>query len=417
MRFVHTSDLHLGYNQFGLDARLEDFSRAFEHIVGRTIELSADALVIAGDLFNKREMSAKPFLSAVELLEPLREADIPVIAVEGNHDKALRSDAMSWMEWLSQRGFLRLLRPVFQDGSLGLPEWDESRRAGARTEVCGVEFCGLGYLGARTEAALEQLPAQLGRAVSPRVLILHAGLGNHGPDIGRISAKAFEPLRDAVDYVALGHVHGRYESDGWAFNPGAPENWDLGECAYEKGYYIVSLDGNGRTMEYERSQRRPAVVLRVDVTGAESPQAAADKVMSDTQGAAPEEGALCRLVVGGDTSFSPSDVDTAALAEAITERDGWLYVEMDNRINQGAFALQDGLLAGSRREIEREVLAGLVERDGVLGAFGERAVAALFELKELATARGDAAAMAELALKLADMEREKEREADPEPGD
>ena len=309
---------------------------------------------------------------------------------------------MSWMEWLCQRGFITLLRPSYQDGALALPEWDRETRTGARITLAGVEFCGLGYLGARTEPALAQLPGLLTDHPTTRVLILHAGVGNEGPDIGRIPSSAVEALKESVDYLALGHVHHRYERDGWAFNPGAPENWDLGECDQEKGFYVVTVESGRCSVTYEGSRRRPAVLLRVDVSGTDTAEQASERVLRETSDRSPGSKALCRLIVKGDTTYAPSDVDLSAIREAMTERDDWLYIEPDNQINQGALILEGGLLSGSRQQIEREVLARMVERDGTLGRLRERALDAVFELKELALNNGDAQRMAELALSLAD---------------
>ncbi len=49
--FVHAADLHLGYSQYGLEARRQDFDNAFKEVVDRTIELKPDFMIIAGDLF------------------------------------------------------------------------------------------------------------------------------------------------------------------------------------------------------------------------------------------------------------------------------------------------------------------------------------------------------------------------------
>ncbi len=51
-RILHTADTHLGYRQYGLEERREDFSRAFQQIIEIAISEKADALVHAGDLFD-----------------------------------------------------------------------------------------------------------------------------------------------------------------------------------------------------------------------------------------------------------------------------------------------------------------------------------------------------------------------------
>ena len=55
--FVHAADLHLGYAQYGLEARRQDFDNAFKEVVDKTIELKPDFMIIAGDLFHQARPS------------------------------------------------------------------------------------------------------------------------------------------------------------------------------------------------------------------------------------------------------------------------------------------------------------------------------------------------------------------------
>ena len=52
------ADTHLGYEQYGLKERFNDFARAFLAVVDAAIERHADCFLIAGDLFNKRAIDA-----------------------------------------------------------------------------------------------------------------------------------------------------------------------------------------------------------------------------------------------------------------------------------------------------------------------------------------------------------------------
>jgi DNA repair exonuclease SbcCD nuclease subunit len=47
--FVHVADLHLGYVQYNLETRREDFDKAFREVVDKTIELKPNFMLIAGD--------------------------------------------------------------------------------------------------------------------------------------------------------------------------------------------------------------------------------------------------------------------------------------------------------------------------------------------------------------------------------
>ena len=86
--FVHASDLHLGYTQYGLEARRQDFDNAFAEIVDKTIELKPDFIIIAGDLFHQARPSNVTLEKAIKSFKRLRDAGIPVLTVDGSHDSA-----------------------------------------------------------------------------------------------------------------------------------------------------------------------------------------------------------------------------------------------------------------------------------------------------------------------------------------
>ncbi len=114
--FVHTADNHLGYEQYGVKERFNDFTRAFWGIVDDAIARKADLFVIAGDLFNKRAIDARTLMHAQQGLERLRDAGIPAVAIEGNHDRSYYRDGVSWLEFLCWQKLLILLNPYFQRG-------------------------------------------------------------------------------------------------------------------------------------------------------------------------------------------------------------------------------------------------------------------------------------------------------------
>src|SRR5690348_6799778 len=90
--FIHLADTHLGYEQYGVRERFNDFSRAFWEIMDEAANRPVDFVVIAGDLFNKRAIDALTLIHAVEGLKKLKEKGIPVIAIEGNHDRSYYRD-------------------------------------------------------------------------------------------------------------------------------------------------------------------------------------------------------------------------------------------------------------------------------------------------------------------------------------
>ncbi|MGH2447410.1 MAG: DNA repair exonuclease, partial [Chloroflexota bacterium] len=86
MRFIHAADIHLGYQQYNLPERYRDFSEAYLGMVEHAVAGRVDFVLIAGDLFHQANTDARTLSVAISGLERLRRADIPVVAIEGNHD-------------------------------------------------------------------------------------------------------------------------------------------------------------------------------------------------------------------------------------------------------------------------------------------------------------------------------------------
>src|SRR5579863_7136015 len=108
--FIHVADTHLGNEQYGKRERFNDFSQAFWDIMDEAAQYPVDFVVIAGDLFNKRAIDAMTLIHAIEGLKKLRDKGIPVIAIEGNHDRSYYRDGTSWLQFLCHQGYLKLDR-------------------------------------------------------------------------------------------------------------------------------------------------------------------------------------------------------------------------------------------------------------------------------------------------------------------
>src|SRR5690348_1898289 len=132
--FIHVADTHLGYEQYGVRERFNDFSQAFWDIVDDTIRRNVDFMVIAGDLFNKRAIDAQTLIHAIEGLKKLKDRGIPVIAIEGNHDRSYYRDGISWLQFLCYQGYLILLAPLMEDGAPRLDRWQPDTMKGRSEE-------------------------------------------------------------------------------------------------------------------------------------------------------------------------------------------------------------------------------------------------------------------------------------------
>src|SRR5262245_56441419 len=126
MKIVHAADIHLGRRR--LDGRLpdSDFADAFAFVAGKAVEEEADVFLLAGDLFDRAQVEPPHLRQAEEVLEKLKEAEIPVIAIEGNHDKAfIHSEAPTWLQYLAEHELLTLLRTRFDTSGPLLTAWQD----------------------------------------------------------------------------------------------------------------------------------------------------------------------------------------------------------------------------------------------------------------------------------------------------
>jgi len=85
-RVIHTGDTHIGYQQYHSPERRQDFLDAFEQVIDDAIEMEVAALVHAGDLFHDRRPELPDLLGTLNALRRLADADIPFLAVVGNHE-------------------------------------------------------------------------------------------------------------------------------------------------------------------------------------------------------------------------------------------------------------------------------------------------------------------------------------------
>ena len=90
MKFIHTSDWHIG-RQFHNVSLLEDQQHVLNQIIDYIKQESVDALVIAGDIYDR----SVPPATAVELLDEVlnkicSQMGVPVVLIPGNHDSAER---------------------------------------------------------------------------------------------------------------------------------------------------------------------------------------------------------------------------------------------------------------------------------------------------------------------------------------
>ena len=250
MRFIHTSDWHLG-RQFHNVSLLEDQRHVLSQLIALITEHQVDAVVIAGDVYDR----SVPPAAAVQLLDEVlhkicNELNTPVIMIPGNHDGAERLGFAS--RHLTQAGLhiisdLKQMTTPVTIGSVcfyGIPYNDpETVRHSFDTDVAGYD---------EAHAFLVNEIHQVKSADKRNVLISHCYLaGGEASEserplsIGGAEQVSVESVQ-GFDYVALGHLHSPQSrgSDRIRYS-GSLLKYSFSEVTQKKGVTLVELADDG----------------------------------------------------------------------------------------------------------------------------------------------------------------------------
>jgi exonuclease SbcD len=272
VRILHTSDWHLGRSFHRVDL-LSAQAAQFDHLVEVVRSEQVDVVVVAGDVYDR----ALPAVDAVALLDEallrLTDAGAAVVVSSGNHDSPRRLGFGSRL--LAKAGLhvrtdpARVGEPVLMPDRHGevafypLPYLEPALAA----EALGAERSQAGVL----TAAMAAVRADLARRPGTRsVVSAHAFVtGGAGCDserelavggIGQVGMGTF----DGVDYVALGHLHGRQQLAPTVRYSGSPLAFSFSEADQRKGSWLVNLgpDGVDGVESVEAPVPRPLARLR-----------------------------------------------------------------------------------------------------------------------------------------------------------
>ncbi|MCD4687999.1 MAG: exonuclease SbcCD subunit D [Desulfuromonadaceae bacterium] len=377
VRFIHTGDIHLGKtyrHSSGEQRRYNDFFRTLAAIVADALAEQVDFVLIAGDLFHTGQILPQTFARTIEILQPLKDVGIPCIAVEGNHDWIHRRDSISWMEALSQMGYLRLLRPSrAEDGGYYFAPFDKEQGAGGLLLIGDLHIYGLGYIGAQAGTHVSRICEAV--TTDHNLLLFHVGIWSFSPvEIGNMKPEEALPLADRFGYLALGHGHKPYivktpEGRPYGFNPGSPERVNFGEQRYDKGYYLVTSEGGCFQHQFRPTDPRPMQAVVIDLDGATDADQALETFRerlvatlgSFSESPNEDRQPLIDLKLTGKVAFHPFELGRERLRAVLDEVCQPLHVEIRNQLSLVSRGTVGEGVGKSLADIEREVLQDLVE--------------------------------------------------------
>ncbi|MBX3282529.1 MAG: exonuclease SbcCD subunit D [Acidobacteria bacterium] len=376
MKFLHIADVHLGCTRYQLQESPRDFFDAWIDVLRRyAIGEKVDFVVMAGDFFHKRIVPPETMNYAVRGLAEVRDAGIPVITIEGNHDQKYTDSEYSWLRSLSSWGFVKLLEPTFTDGIPSYEPWDEDARRGGYIDVGRARIFGSQWFGAQGNQMIPLLTdaiAKSRREGAFHILLLHTDVEGHQVHpIPALSVDELMRLRSVVEYVGLGHTHMRYEIDNWAFNPGSIEVTNIAEYREDRGVFIVDVDEENKvsarhTAEYNF---RPFQQLSFSVDGIDDPKTLTEALLEMVRREArPAEldkpKPIIEVALRGRLGFPNSQLEVRKIRDLTLELTGALHVRLKNHTVPVEFLeTEPAQTDESRHRIERRVVESLVLRD------------------------------------------------------
>ena len=410
-KFLHIADVHLGIRRYRSEERAQDFFYAWRDCIERyALAEQVSFVLIAGDFFDARKIEPRAMNQAMFCLTRLRDAGIPVVVIEGNHDSHEVGTKFSWLRSLSQWGYVKLLEPVYEDGSVRLEAWDEAQNKGSFIDIGEVRIFGSLWYGSTVTQSLTALVDLLRDHHDParfNVMMLHTDVEGHvnHPSPPLPIAKLSE-LKDYVDYLALGHTHKNFVIDGWAYNPGSLEACSVDEYANERGAYVVEIEGKQHTARLVQSYRqRPVIRVGFDVNGQSTPEEFHEALFAQlrqelTPHEAGDETALppvIELALRGQLGFKNSLLELNRLRDEIKKEFKPLLVMVRNQTVPVEYAVAAGLSESiSRGERERRVIEDLISRDARFRERSTDLASLILEAKRMALCDENPARITEL---------------------
>lgn len=396
MKFLHISDVHLGCTRYQLEESPKDFYLAWVDVLQKyAVEEKVDFVIMAGDFFHKRNVPPETMNHAFAGLSLLKDAGIPVLTIEGNHDQKHNDTEYSWLRSLENWHLLHILEPRNVEGKFVYDAWDydsEHYIRGGFIDIGKARIFGSAWYGASANWAIPMLTEAIKdnqRTGAFNILLLHTDVEGHQTHpIPALSIANLKELKSVTNYVALGHTHKCYEIDNWAFNPGSLEITSIDEYRETRGAWLVEIGNDNEVIaQHVRDYtQRPFQRIGFDVTGIADPKAVTDGVLAKVKGEARSASdysnmnisdqseirnpnsqivsPIIEITLRGHLGFPNSLLEQSKMREEAQAMTNALHVRIKNHTAPVEYAVAADLEEdASREKLERRVIEDLIIRD------------------------------------------------------
>lgn len=376
MKFLHISDVHLGCTRYQLNESPRDFFDAWIDVIQKyAIGEKVDFVVMGGDFFHKRNVPPETMNYAFAGLSLLKNAGIPVVTIEGNHDQKHNDSEYSWLRSLANWNLLHLLESTNTEGKMTYLPWSDEDARGGFIDIGRARIFGSDWYGASANWAIPMLIdaiKQNRREGAFHILLLHTDVEGHQTHpIPALSLANLKELKSAVDYVGLGHTHKHYEIDNWAFNPGSLEVTNIDEYRETRGAFVVEVDDENQiTATHVRDYtQRPFQRISFDVGSCvdakDVTKCVLEKIKNETRVAEGDKPApIVEVILRGHLGFPNSLLEQKEIREEAQKITGALHIRIKNHSVPVEYAVAADLQEDvSRETLERRVVEDLIIRD------------------------------------------------------
>ncbi|MCC8140768.1 MAG: metallophosphoesterase [Lachnospiraceae bacterium] len=250
MKIIHCADLHLdsrmetGLSKEKAKERRLELLRTFTQMIERGAAEGVDAVLLCGDLFDARTISAR---ARNCVLDAVREhPKMRFYYLQGNHD---------------QNSFLSDLAEKPENLKTFGPDWTSYE------EQDGVTITGAEITEGTADALAERLILDAERI---NIVMLHGQVTEYGAKRQQEGFSLRKLKNRNIDYLALGHIHSyrreRLDERGlWCYS-GCLEGRGFDECG-EKGYVLLEVKDGRLSSEFVPFACRRFQEVCVDVSG------------------------------------------------------------------------------------------------------------------------------------------------------
>jgi len=312
------------------------------------IEKNPDFVIFTGDLFEHYNPSPPEIIQSIGILEQLKEKEIPIYVISGNHDVSYA---------LSKRyggNILHLLEEIglihYLDDDVALVQKNNKPKA---------LIAGLRYYGKKTPDKLKEFyennKEKFVRSDIPKILMLHSFIEG---TVVNFDITPYALNLYPFDYIAMGHYHIKWPSDfhidnNKIFFSGATEHRSSTEWGHDRGFITVEATNTGKNWavkpEFTSFPVRPKKIIFKDfgIT-------TADTIVNTTKSLIEkndEDGILLRIILKGSIKTGEFSFINTQTLKSFSKKS--LYVDIINSITSSSITSKTEV---SEREAITEVL-------------------------------------------------------------